>query len=157
VRLRVAGIVGSIASAALALAGGDAARAQSPARVADYAVVGDAIPSPLAGATGDATRGRTIVTSRQLGLCLLCHGGPFPEERLQGSIAPDLTGVASRLSEGQIRLRIVDARRVNPATTMPPYHRVDGLERVGASWRGRPILDAQQVEDVVALMRTLTD
>ena len=128
--------------------------------VATYEVVGDAIELPLTGASGaagDATRGRAIVVNRQLGLCLLCHTGPFPEERFQGTLAPDLAGAGARASAGQLRLRIVDARRLNPASLMPAYHRVDGLERVGAAWRGAPLLSAQQVEDVVAFLQTLRD
>ena len=38
---------------------------------------------------------------------------------------------------------------------MPPYYRVDGLARVGSSWAGRPILTAEQIEDVVAFLATL--
>ncbi len=118
-------------------------------------VVGDAIPAALTDTPGDPARGRAIVTSRQTGLCLLCHTGPFPEERFQGSLAPDLAGVGARWSPGQLRLRIVDARRVNPDSLMPAYHRVEGRARVGAAWRDRPLLDAQQVEDVLALLREL--
>ena len=117
----------------------------------------DAIPQSLTGAKGDATRGRAIVASRQVGLCLLCHSGPFPEERFQGNLAPDLTGAGKRWSEGQLRLRIVDSSRVNPATIMPAYHRTEGLERVAPAWRGKPVLSAQQIEDVVAFLMTLKD
>jgi sulfur-oxidizing protein SoxX len=126
-------------------------------RPVPYRIVGDAIPEPLTEVPGDAARGRAIVTSRQAGLCLLCHSGPFPEERLQGTLAPTLAGVGARYSEGQLRLRVVDSRRLNPATAMPPYHRDEGLTRVGNAWRGQPVLTAQQVEDVVALLRTLRD
>jgi L-cysteine S-thiosulfotransferase len=122
-----------------------------------YAVVGDAIPAPLAGGRGDAARGRGIVVNRQVGLCLLCHSGPFPEERFQGTIGPDLRGTATRLSEGQIRLRIVDASRVNPATIMPAYFRTEGLTRVAPALRGKPVLTAGEVEDVVAFLVTLRD
>jgi len=73
------------------------------------------------------------------------------------TLASNLSGAGSRWSEGQLRLRIVDARRLNPATIMPSYHRVDGLQRVGSAWQGKPVLDAQQVEDVVAFLRTLRD
>ncbi|CAG0996328.1 sulfur-oxidizing protein SoxX [Burkholderiales bacterium] len=125
--------------------------------VVPVTVVGDAIPASLTGVPGDAARGRAIVTSRRSGLCLLCHAGPFPEERFQGTLGPDLRGVGARLSAAQLRLRVVDGRRLNPATTMPAYHRVDGLARVGNAWRGKPLLDAQAVEDVVALLATLTD
>ena len=118
-------------------------------------VVGDGIPASLTASAGDTQRGRAIVVDRQGGLCLLCHSGPFPEERTQGNLASSLEGAGSRWSEAQLRLRIVDARRVNPDSLMPALHRVEGLQRVGAAWRGRPVLDAQQVEDVVAFLRTL--
>ena len=121
-----------------------------------YAIVDDTIPDSLTGAPGDLTRGRAVVINRQ-STCLLCHAGPFPEERFQGNIAPDLRGTGARWLEGQIRLRVVDARRVNPATIMPPFHATDGLKRVGGSWRGKPILSAEQIEDVVAYLSTLRD
>ncbi len=120
-----------------------------------YAVVGDAIPHSLTGAVGDPARGRAIVASRQTGLCLLCHSGPFPEERFQGTIAPDLAGAGARWSEGQLRLRVVDSLRVNPATIMPSYYRIEGLTRVGRAWQGRTVLSAEQIEDVVAFLTTL--
>jgi len=97
------------------------------------------------------------VTSRQTGLCLLCHSGPFPEERFQGTLAPDLAGAGERWSEGQLRLRMVDSTRANPATIMPPYYRIEGLTRVGRAWRGKPVLTAEQIEDVVAFLITLRD
>ncbi|WP_291296296.1 sulfur oxidation c-type cytochrome SoxX [Elioraea sp.] len=118
---------------------------------------GDAIAASLTGRPGDAARGRAIVADRQRGLCLLCHAGPFPEERFQGNLAPSLAGAGSRLSEGQLRLRIVDSARVNPDTIMPPYHRTEGLSAVGAAWRGRPVLTAGEVEDVVAFLVTLKE
>jgi sulfur-oxidizing protein SoxX len=120
-------------------------------------IVGDAIPTSLTGSKGDPERGRTIVTNRYIGLCLLCHSGPFPDERMQGTLAPDLKGAGSRWSEGQLRLRIVDAARLNPATIMPPYYRTDGLNRVAAAFRGKPVLTAGQIEDVVAFLATLRD
>jgi L-cysteine S-thiosulfotransferase len=92
-----------------------------------------------------------------VGLCLLCHSGPFPEERFQGDLAPDLRGVGRRLTEGQIRLRMVDSARVNPATIMPPYHRTDGLARVAPAFRGKPVLSAAEIEDVVVFLTTLRD
>ena len=109
----------------------------------------------LTGAKGDAARGRAIIANRQAGLCLLCHSGPFPEERFQGTIGPDLNGVAARLSEGQIRLRIVDPARTNPDSVMPAYFRTEGLTRVTPSLRGKPILSAEQIEDVIAFLVTL--
>jgi sulfur-oxidizing protein SoxX len=125
--------------------------------LARYEIIGDAIRASLTGAAGDPVRGRAIVVNRQLGLCLLCHTGPFPEERLQGSLAPSLAGVASRFSVGQLRLRVVDAIRVNPRTIMPPYYRTEGLVRVAPSDIGKPILSAEQIEDVVAFLATLKE
>jgi sulfur-oxidizing protein SoxX len=87
----------------------------------------------------------------------LCHNGPFPEERLQGNLAPDLAGTGARWSAGQLRLRLVDASRLNPDTIMPPYYRVDGLTRVAPAFAGKPILSAQQIEDVVTFLTTLRD
>ena len=132
-----------------------------PAKAQDalvpFTVTGDAIPASLTGAKGDAARGRAIVVNRQVGLCLLCHSGPFPDERFQGTMAPDLSGTGARWSEGQLRLRMVDASRLNAATIMPPYYRTLGLTRVAQPYAGRPILSADQVEDVVAFLRTLTE
>ena len=122
-----------------------------------YVVVGDAIPTSLTGVPGDPGRGRAIVGNRQIGLCLLCHSGPFPQERFQGNLAPDLSGAGARASAGQLRLRIVDASRLNPTTIMPPYYRIDGLVRVAAGFRDKPILSAEQIEDVVAFLMTLKD
>ena len=104
---------------------------------------------------GDAEKGRAIVANRQVGLCLLCHSGPFPEERFQGDLAPDLRGIGSRLSPAEIRQRIVDPAKANPQTIMPAYGRTEGLTRVAPSLRGKPILTAQQVDDVVAFLATL--
>lgn len=118
-------------------------------------VVGDAIPQPLGGLAGDVARGRALVADRRLGLCLLCHRGSFPEERFQGDLSTDLAGAGARWAPGQLRLRLADARRLNPDTIMPAYHRTEGLQRVGNSWQGRPLFSAQQVEDVVAFLVTL--
>jgi sulfur-oxidizing protein SoxX len=117
----------------------------------------DAIPESLTGARGDPARGRAIVANRQVGLCLLCHSGPFPEEPFQGNLAPPLQGAGRRWTEGQLRLRIVDSGRINPATIMPAYHRTEGLVRVAPAWRGKPVLSAEQIEDVVAFLVTLKD
>lgn len=119
------------------------------------AIVGDTIPTPLTTSPGDAGRGRAIVANRQVGLCLLCHTGPFPEERFQGNLAPDLSGAGSRWSEGQLRLRLVDATRLNPQSIMPAYLRSDGFNRVAPAFRGQSILNAQQIEDVLAFLQTL--
>jgi L-cysteine S-thiosulfotransferase len=128
-----------------------------------FTIQGDAIPLALNGLAGDAARGRAIVANRQLGLCLLCHAAPISEERFQGNLAPSLDGVGSRLNEGQLRLRIVNSRATNPETIMPSYYQREGHTRVGArvgtrvgtAWQGKTILNAQQIEDVVAYLVTL--
>lgn len=121
-----------------------------------YEVVGDAIPKSLTGAPGDPERGRAVVVRRE-NTCLLCHSGPFPEQRFQGDLSPNLKGTGSRWSEGELRLRLVDAARLNPATIMPSYYRLDGLIRVASNFRGKPVLTAEQIEDVVAYLKTLKD
>lgn len=120
-----------------------------------YKIDGDAIAASLTGAPGDVGRGRAIVVNRTLGLCLLCHSGPFPEERFQGNLAPDLVGTGARWSVGELRLRIVDSHKLNADTIMPAYYAVDRLNRVAPAFRGKPLLTAEQVEDVVAFLATL--
>lgn len=143
--------------AALAVAALWPLAAGSAPAAAPFTVVGTAIPQSLTGVAGDAARGRAIVVSRQRGACLLCHAGPFPDEPGQGDLAPSLAGVGARLDAGELRLRLVLPQRINPQTVMPSYQRVDGLQRVGSAWRGKPLLSAQDVEDVIALLVTLRD
>ena len=138
----------------LALPGAEGSRAQD---LQPYVVENGAIAAPLTGQRGDAARGRKIVAERQKGLCLLCHQGPFPEERFQGDLAPTLAGAGSRLSEVELRLRLVDGTKVNPETIMPAYYRVDHLTRVAPAFRGKTLLSASEVEDVVAFLVTLRD
>ena len=140
----------SLAAALLALPCPAGAQGLRP-----YTVAGDAIPEPLT-ARGDATRGRALVVERS-STCILCHNGPFPEQKFQGDLAPGLAGTGSRWSEGQLRLRLVDASSLNAATIMPSYYRVDGLTRTGPAWRGKPILSAEQIEDIVAYLVTLRE
>jgi len=142
----------AIALAAVLAAAPGGARADDA--VVPYRVVGDEIPEPLAGLTGDPARGRAIAAGRE-GNCLACHRLPIPEEEFHGDVGPDLGDVGDRLSAGQLRLRLVDPKRVKEDTVMPAFHVVDRLERVAHRYRGRPILGAQQVEDVVAYLKTL--
>src|SRR5262245_38576555 len=154
-RQRHAARVGAAAIVAAVAAGVSPASAEEPLR--PYVIVGDAIPASLTGAPGDLVRGKAIVASRQTGLCLLCHSAPLPDEKFQGTIGPDLKGAGSRNTEGQLRLRIVDPRIFNSDTIMPAYYRRDGLTKVAPAFRGKTVLTAEQIEDVVAFLMTLRD
>jgi L-cysteine S-thiosulfotransferase len=140
-----------------ALIGSAAGAARAEGALPPYMIVGDEIPASLTGAKGDPARGREIVVNRQVGLCLLCHSGPFPEQKFQGTLAPDLAGAGGRATEGALRLRIVDASKLKADTIMPPYYRIDGLTRVAPAFQGKPILTAEQIEDVVAFLLTLRE
>jgi len=122
-----------------------------------YAIAGDSIPGSLTGRPGDAARGRAIVADRTVGLCLLCHSGSFPEQPLQGNLAPSLAGAGTRNTEGQLRQRLVDPSRLVPDTIMPPYYRLERLQRVAKTFEGKTILTAEQIEDVVAYLATLKE
>jgi len=116
---------------------------------------GDLLVESLTATPGDPLRGRAIVASRQTGLCLLCHSGPFPEERFQGNLAPELSISAGRLSAPQLRARIIDASRFNPGTIMPTYYKAQNLQRVAPKFIGQSILNEQEIEDVVAFLVSL--
>jgi sulfur-oxidizing protein SoxX len=117
------------------------------------AATGAAAPSDAA----DPARGRKIVVDRHLGMCLMCHSGPFPEVASQGDLASNLRGAGARWTNAQLRARIVDARRLDPETLMPAYGRSVGLSRVAPEFRGQPILTPRQIDDVVAFLATLRD
>jgi sulfur-oxidizing protein SoxX len=132
---------------ALALAGLMAAPAAAAATIAP--------DQPLTASAADPARGRAIVVNRQKGMCLLCHAGDFPETPFQGNLAPNLAGVGSRLRPEELRQRMIDSRVFNADTIMPPYFSAEGLVR--AAGPDRPLLDAQDIEDVVAFLSTLRD
>jgi len=117
-------------------------------------IVGDGAPDRIA-APGDPARGRALIAARESANCVLCHAVPDPAVRFAGNEGPSLAGVGTRLSEAQLRLRVADNVRVNPATVMPSYYRIDGMDRVASNYAGKPVLTAQQVEDVVAWLVTL--
>lgn len=141
------------AALALGLLGAPVAAAQP----VPYRIVGDAIPASLTGRPGDPARGAAIVGDRTRGLCILCHAVPLGDARFQGTLSPDLAGVGSRSTPGQLRLRLVDGRTLNPDTIMPAYYSRAGLSRVGTAWRGRTILDAAEIEDVVTYLSSLKE
>jgi L-cysteine S-thiosulfotransferase len=115
------------------------------------------LPAPLTENPGNPARGKAVAVNSDLGNCTICHEMPVAEvpPGAFGTIGPSLDGVGSRLSAAELRQRIVDPRVINPDTIMPAYHVTEGLTRVQARYQGRPVLDAQQVEDLVAFLETL--
>ena len=146
------GIAGLLA--AFALVSGDA-RAEELAKftVKD----GASIPQSLTGQPGDPENGRTVAIHRQKGNCLACHAMPVPEQPFHGGVGPDLAGVGSRYNAGELRLRVVNSKYVNPDTIMPAFYKADGFYRVLKGFEGKPMLSAHEVEDIVAYLVTLKE
>lgn len=124
---------------------------------APYRVENAQIRVPLTSEPGDAMRGRAAVLSRDAGNCFLCHSVPNAEETPQGNIGPPLAGVGRHLTAAQMRLRLVDSTLINRASVMPAYYRTTNLHQVTTAYAGKPLLAAQQVEDVIAYLLTLRD
>ena len=116
---------------------------------------GESIVKSLTGKKGDAKKGRETAIHRKKGNCLACHVLPIPEQPFHGKIGPDLNGVASRYTAGEIRLRIVDPKIINEDTIMPAFYKKDGLHRVLKKFVGKTLVSAQDVEDMVAYLMTL--
>jgi len=126
------------------------------AEMAKYKVVDEhSIPKSLTGKAGDPANGRKLAIHRKKGNCLACHKMPIPEQLFHGTLGPDLAGVASRYSEGELRLRIVDPKVLNDDTIMPAFYRDSGYTAVLKPFKGKTIISAQDVEDIVAYLMTL--
>ena len=120
--------------------------------VEDYA-----IRESLTGRAGNSERGERIVRDAENATCLICHSIPIIGEPDPGNIGPPLDGVGSLYSPGELRLRLVDPKMLNPDSVMPSYYKVEGLRGVAPEYIGRPIYSAQDIEDVVAFLTTLVD
>ena len=115
------------------------------------------IVEPLCGLKGDAKRGRAIATDGNRGNCVACHNMPFGDVEGYGTIGPSLAGIGGRYPEGYIRLRVVDTKSFNPASIMPGYYRDPGkIHRPAKIFKGRTFLTAQEVEDVIGFLMTMT-
>ncbi len=115
------------------------------------------MPAPLTSKPGDVKEGAKVVVGRRLGNCLSCHEiDVLRDEPFHGDVGPSLDGVAGRWDAAALRMIVVNAKMVfGDETVMPAFYRVDGLNRVRPDFAGKPILTAQQVEDVVAFLATL--
>ena len=152
---------GHLSVSALAVAAGIALSAAAVAQeqtVAPGAVMiegGESVPKSLTGKAGDPVAGRETAIGRKKGNCLACHVLPIPEQAFHGEVGPDLSDVGSRMSAGEMRLRIVDPKVSNDETIMPSFYKTDGFHRVLEKFQGKTILSAQEVEDVIAYLMTL--
>lgn len=121
-----------------------------------YTIVDDnSIPQSLTGKPGDPANGRKLAINRKKGNCLACHVMPIPEQQFHGETAPSLYGVGKRLSEGELRLQLVNAKITNDSTLMPSFYRTHGFNAVLKKFAGKSILEAQDVEDILAYLQTL--
>ncbi len=146
----------AIGFAAIALVlGGGAASAET---LVAYKIVDEiSIPEPLTDQPGDPVKGREVAINRKKGNCLACHNMPIPEQSFHGETGPDLNGVGGRYEIGELRLRVVNPKVINPDTMMPAYYRADGYHRVAKKFQGKTILSAQEVEDLLAYLMTLKE
>lgn len=146
------GIVGLVAASALPTSDAGAEE------LVKYTVKdGESIEQSLTGNPGSAENGRKVAIHRKKGNCLACHAMPVPEQPFHGNVGPDLAGVGSRYSVGELRLRVVNPKFANPDTIMPAFYKSDGLHRVLKGFEGKTVLSAQEVEDVVAYLATLKE
>lgn len=119
----------------------------------------------LTGVPGNVERGREVMSSRSLGNCLSCHQvTDLDEFQFHGEVGPSLDGVGARWEEAALRGILVNAKMAFPETIMPAFYRTSGFIRPGNAYTGRapegpldPLLTAQDIEDVVAYLMTLTE
>jgi L-cysteine S-thiosulfotransferase len=119
------------------------------------------VSRPLTETLGDATRGRDVAADPQRGACLSCHkiGALSNSKTLayanQGDVGPSLDAVGKRYDEGQLRQRVMDPRVYSPGTIMPAFYKQAGFNRPLAKYKDQSILSAQEIEDVVAFLKSL--
>ena len=141
------------AAMGFAIAGTLAVSAQS-ADMANVTIVNGTIPKSLTGTAGDPAAGKKAAINQKKGNCLACHAMPIPEEQFHGKTGPDLHGIGSRQNEAELRMRLVDPKVINADTMMPSFFKT-GQHRVLPDFQGKTILEAQDVENIVAYLLTL--
>lgn len=123
-----------------------------------YKIEDDAIKASLTGKAGDPGNGKKVFLNRRKGNCLACHVvSSLKDQPYHGEVGPPLDGTASRWSEGELRLRIVNPKALNEDTIMPSFYRADGFHRVLKKFKGKTVISAQEVEDVLAYIMTFKD
>lgn len=123
------------------------------------------IATSLTGVPGNPERGREIMIARGEGNCIACHQVTALEDQpFHGEVGPSLDGVGARWEEAALRGILADAKNAFPDTIMPAFYRTSGFVRPGNAFTGRaaegplePLLTAQDIEDVVAYLMTLTE
>ena len=151
IRTLVAAAMGVAVSAAFGLS----AMAGTPKLVSYKIVDESSIPKSLTGKPGNSKKGRKLAVHRKKGNCLACHKMPIPEQQFHGEIGPDLAGVGSRYSAGELRLLIVNPKVVNEDTIMPAFYKNTGFNAVLKKFKGKTVISAQDVEDIIAYLLTL--
>jgi sulfur-oxidizing protein SoxX len=119
-----------------------------------YMIVNNTIPVSLTGKPGDPVNGKKLAINRKKGNCLACHVMPIPKEQFHGEVGPDISDVGSHFTEAQLRLRLVDAKALNPDTIMPAFLKA-GTHDVLKKFDGKTILGPQDIEDIIAYLMTL--
>ena len=116
------------------------------------------VMASLTGVAGDPVNGRDVFKNRKQGNCLACHvNAEMPEESFHGEVGPEMAGVADRWSVGELRGIVSNSKMMFEGTIMPAFYRDTGFDRPLEKFSGKTILTAQQVEDVVAYLRTLVE
>ena len=125
---------------------------------ADVAFTEGAVEKSLTGTAGNIEEGRKTFISRKLGNCLACHeNSDMKKQQFHGEVGPTLDGVADRWNEAEIRGIIVNSKRTYEGTIMPGFYVATEFPRMADKYKGKTILTAQQVEDVVAYLMTLKE
>lgn len=124
-----------------------------------------AVSESLSGAPGNPDQGLKIM-NKGSGNCIACHQVTELQDvyPFHGEIGPSLDDVAGRYSEAELRGIVANAKVMFEGTRMPSFYKVEGFIRPGNGYTGKaakmpikPILSAQQIEDVVAYLMTLKE
>ncbi len=117
-----------------------------------------AVAVSLTGVAGDPANGRKVFINRKKGNCLACHvNSEIPEQSFHGEIGPPLDGVAERYQTAELRGILVNSKNTFKGTIMPSFYRTKNGARPLAKFAGKTILTAQQIEDVLAYLKTLKE